>query len=188
MLTLEHPTQPPFTDKDPRNALITTCLRKYRRIDPIEERNLKIRGPESFRPVLTIIRSLGKKSKKGNPNQQKFKIGNGKNRVSKILAQNLRSKKRHCPIILVPNEVLSGNLNYFNAKNFLVGKQYKEVSKGEEAGRDSRRKHVSFTKRMAGADVDFEIWDDIRVVRQRGRVQDVVAVFIKVSHFLFFCF
>ena len=82
---------------------------------------------------------------------------------------------------MVPNEVKPGGLNFYNAKEFLVGKSFREVSKEEENKRDSKKIYDSFKLDLAGVEVTFEIWDDIRLVRQRNRIKDVVALFIKVT-------
>ena len=157
------------------------CLRKYRRVDSLEERNLKMRKKSSYRGVIQIIRDLGHRHNNRNTQSQNFKIGDGNNRITKILARKAISKNRHNPIIVVPNEVKPGGLNFYNAKEFLVGKSFREVSKEEENKRDSKKIYDSFKLDLAGVEVTFEIWDDIRLVRQRNRIKDVVALFIKVT-------
>jgi hypothetical protein len=180
---------------------VNKTIRKYRRFEILEERQRRMRRRYDFRSVIQYIRQLSSKSanqskgKFGDKRKNKIQIGTGLNRITKILNSKSSKSGKSRPIIIVPNEVIKGNLNMTNAKQFLINKTFMEVVEiTKNSQKNPKRKDVLyvniqdkriicdiFSHSLDGANFSFEIWDDLRFVKQKKRIDSVVAIFIKVN-------
>ena len=182
---------------------INLTIRKYRRFEILEERQRRMRKKHDFRSVIKFIQQLSSKSsnskgkftdKKGRKIRQ---IGNGANRITRILNTKSGKSGRSRPIIIVPNEVIKGNLNISNAKNFFLNKTYHQVIEiKNDKQKNPKAKNVIyvniqkkriicdiFSHTLDGSSFSFEIWDDLRFVKQKKKIDSVIAIFIKVTFF-----
>lgn len=112
-------------------------------------------------------------------------IGSPNNKISQLLAgisaTPAGQQGIEKPIIIVPSDVLTGNLNTENAIDFLSGGKYKIVD------RTTKLKHRSpdFTMELLDQKVTFQISDDIVALRNSGRIKNVAAMFITNDPFQF---
>lgn len=181
---------------------INLTIRKYRRFEILEERPRRMRRRHNFRSVISFIRGLSSKSgadrgrlREGDDRARKYQVGNGLNRITRILNAKASKSGKSRPIIIVPNEVIKGNLNLTNAKEFLTKKSFMDVVEISSAKqRDPRRKNTLYVNiqdkravcdifghKLDGTSFSFEIWDNLRFVKQKKKIDSVVAIFIKVS-------
>lgn len=185
-----------------RMKQVNLTIRKYRRFEILEERARRMRRRHNFRSVITYIRGLSNKSgseKTGEKGEKrgefKYRVGNGLNRITRILNAKSSKSGKSRPIIIVPNEVIKGNLNLTNAKEFLTKKRFMDVveisnNRQKDPGRRNTM-YVNIQDKRAICDIfshtldrvtfSFEIWDNLRFVKQKKRIDSVVAIFIKVS-------
>jgi hypothetical protein len=163
----------------------------------MEERSRKMRQNKDFRCVIQIIKQISQKRNKQSKSKNQIttkQIGNGLNRITKILNSKPNGMTHGRPIIIVPNEIIKGNLNMFNALEFFNNKYFVEVRTGE-AKNSKYEKWVPYNQKkkateifsypIANKNIGFEIWDDLRLVKQRNRIESVVAIFVKGTQFEF---
>lgn len=108
-------------------------------------------------------------------NSSKKIFGSPNSRLSKILNSQTNTLHKPKPIILIPEEVIDGNLSLNNVEQFLTQGQYVEAQR--DAANDGFMKEVYL--RILDRDVSFEIWNNFFVLQKRKRLPFVVALFIK---------
>lgn len=102
-------------------------------------------------------------------------IGNPSNAVSRILALQETTGQPIRPIILVPDEIITGNLNTENAFQFLSDGKYQILT----ANSVIKKKTVDFSLDLLESRVNFEILDDITSLKHKNKMNQVAAIFIK---------
>ena len=184
---------------------INYTMREFRRSNFLSERAVKMKSNLSFKPVINFIRQLSSRSMEENQKKERkkkstrkvFQVGNGLNRITRILNSRASKSGKPRPIIIVPNEIIKGNLNLINAKHFFTKNVFQNVIEiKNENQKNPRLKDVLylnvhskrlicdiFPSSLSGESFSFEIWDDLRFVKQKNRIDSVVAIFIKVHFF-----
>ena len=152
------------------------AVRKYEKFNDNKNSRLRIPG-KSFRFCLEVI-SQPYNDAETKRIRQSF-IGNPANIISKVLASlstgTTPSQHSQRPVILVPDEVFLGNLNMENAVSFLNEGRYIQV----EGGTVIKKKSAEFVVDLLGEKVHMEIADDFTSLKNRNRMSQVVAIFIK---------
>ena len=151
-------------------------MRKYEK--HTDKKNTQLRVPgKSFRFCLDVM-SQPYNDAETKRIKQTF-IGNQANIISKVLASlsTPANPSPHSarPVILVPDEVFLGNLNMENAVSFLTDGKYIQV----ENGTVLKRKSAEFALDLLGQKLNLEIVDDITSLKNKNRMNQVVAIFIK---------
>jgi hypothetical protein len=151
------------------------AIRKYEKV--VENKNSKLLAPgKSFQFVMDIMQRPYNEAE--NRRLRQGYIGNSNNVISKILALNAKdpnSQQRVKPVILVPNEVIIGNLNMENALPFIVEGKYQVVDRNTFIKVHSNE----FTMELLDEKVTFEVTDDVTTLKNKGKMGQVVAIFIK---------
>lgn len=157
-------------------------LRRYEKI--VESKNAKLRVPgKNFKFCLEIMEQPYNEEETRKLKQ--VFIGSPNNKISQLLASISATPGGQQgvdrPIIIVPSEVLTGNLNTDNAIDFLAEGKYKIVD------RSASLKHrcPDFSIDLLEQKVTFQILDDIVAVKHTGRINNVAAMFIANDPFQF---
>ena len=170
---LEGPAQPP-AEADPEDARDLECLRRWER--PCDSALARLRSPASFAFCAAMMENAH--SEPAAPAQRNC-VGNPNSVISRVLGQPTSSLEPPRPIILVPNEPLSGNLSLQNAEGFLAQGQYLPAAAGAR-GRVFQWELEVLSRRVA-----FEVWDDVNALKERRRLGHVVAIFLTGSPYQF---
>ena len=108
-----------YTEDDKK---VFDILKRWEKIP--RSKNSQLRTSKNFDFCIKIMEN---NYDKFNKKIEKVNIGVPNCVLSKILSLNKSSISKAKPIIIVPDEILSGNINLFNAKEFLSKSNYKEI-------------------------------------------------------------
>lgn len=151
------------------------AIRKYEKV--VENKNTKLQVPgKSFAFVMEIMQRPYNEAE--NRRLKQGYIGNPNNVLSKVLAMTPKEgtgQGRPRPVILVPNEILIGNLNMDNATKFIADGKYESVDRSALV----RMHNAEFVMEVLGERVTFEVTDDVTTLKNKGKMGLVVAIFIK---------
>lgn len=148
------------------------ALRKYEKVT--ESKNSKMRVPgRNFKFCLDIMSQPYNEPE--TKHQKKIFIGNPANAISRILAEHGKTTQPVRPIILVPENVITGNLNVDNAVQFLTEGKYIASDNSSKV----KKKSAEMCLELLGERVTFEIFDDITSLKNKNQLSHVAAIFIK---------
>lgn len=151
-------------------------LRKYEKI--VESKNTRMRIPgKSFSFCLELMRQPYNEAETRRV-QQSY-VGNPNNIISKVLASCgptvVGQPSQGRPVIVVPNEVLLGNINTENAEQFLTEGKFVPIDRTAQL----KQRSVPFTMDILDAKINFQVTDDLTSLKNKSRMGQVVAIFIK---------
>lgn len=154
-------------------------LRRWEK--PSEPKYAKLRVKKDFAFCLNIMENTANRAGGKEIDVQKMIVGNSENRLSKLLSSKGNSLEVVKPIIVVPEEVISGNLHLNNAHDFIKKGEFKYVDSTEKPKKRYQEIHLT----VLGKKIAFEIYDDIGYLKSKKKLNQVVAVFIKGSPYQF---
>lgn len=146
-----------------------------------ETKYTKLRAKKDFTFCLNIMENTANRAGNKNIDVQKMIVGNVDTRLSKLLSSKGNSLEVVKPIIVVPEEVISGNLHLNNAHEFIKKGEFKIVDSGEKP----KKRYQEIYLTILGKKITFEIYDDIGYLKSKKKLNQVVAVFIKGSPYQF---
>lgn len=154
-------------------------LRKWEKIS--ETKYAKLRAKKDFTFCLNIMENKANKAGSREKDVQKMIVGSSENRLSRLLLSKGNSLEAVKPIIVVPEEVISGNLHLQNAYEFIKKGEYKSITTTEK----SKKRYIEIHLNILDKKIPFEIYDDIGYLKSKKKLSQVVAIFIKGSPFQF---
>ena len=153
-------------------------LRKWEKVT--ETKNSRLRVNRNFRFCLDIMENTHQSESKNKVND-KIVIGSPNSIITRLLNSNKNTLETIKPIILIPDEFISGNLNFENAAGFLSDGNYQKVEEGTRIN----HKPFEFFIELLGKRVCFEVHDDINSIRNKKKLHLVAAVFVKGNPYQF---
>jgi len=154
-------------------------LRRWEKIS--ETKYARLRAKKDFSFCLGIMENTANKPQTKEIDIQKMIVGHPDNRLSKLLSSKGNSLEIVKPIIVVPEEVISGNLNFLNIYDFIKKGEYKQVVENEK----QKKRYLEIHLNVLDKKIAFEVYDDIGYLKSKKKLNNVVAVFIKGSPFQF---
>lgn len=154
-------------------------LRRWEK--PSETKYAKLRAKKDFSFCLGIMENTANRTGGKEADAQKTIVGNAENRLSKLLSSKGNSLDTVKPIIIVPEEVVSGNLHLLNAYDFIKKGEFKLIDSGEKAKKRYQEIHLTVLNKK----ISFELYDDIGYLKSKKKLGQVVAIFIKGSPYQF---
>lgn len=154
-------------------------LRRWEKLS--ETKYAKLRAKKDFTFCLNIMENTANKAGNKEIDVQKMIVGHPDNRLSRLLSSKGNSLEVVKPIIIVPEEVISGNLHLNNAHDFIKKGEYKPVTTTEKPKKRYQEIHLT----ILGKNIAFEIYDDVGYLKSKKKLNQVVAIFIKGSPFQF---
>lgn len=154
-------------------------LRRWEK--PSETKYAKLRAKKDFTFCLNIMENTTNKAGNKDIDVQKMIVGHPDNRISRLLSSKGNSLEVVKPIIIVPEEVMSGNLNLHNVYDFIKKGEFKPVVDAEKP----KKRYQEIYLTILGKKIAFEIYDDVGYLKSKKKLNQVVAVFIKGSPFQF---
>lgn len=154
-------------------------LRRWEK--PGETKYAKLRVKKDFGFCLNIMENTANRVGSKEADMQRMIVGNAENRLSKLLSSKGNSLEVIKPIIVVPEEIISGNLHLSNAYDFVKKGEFKIV----DAIDKNKKRYQEIHLTILGKKIAFEVYDDIGYLKSKKKLNQVVAIFIKGSPFQF---
>ena len=162
---------------DPRDIKVMESLRRWEK--PSESKNSRLRVNKSFRFCLDIMEN-GQRNRNDTQQVEATVIGNPNSIISKLLGQNKNTLESVKPIILIPDELLPGNLSLGNARNFFTEGRYEAM---DALPVDAHS--FEYTIELLGRRIGVEVWNDVNLLRSKRKLGHVVAIFAKGNPYQF---
>jgi len=157
---------------------VMESLRKWEKVT--ETKNSRLRVNRNFRFCLDIMENTHQQNSQNKVND-KMVIGSPNNVITRILNSTKNTLETIKPIILIPEDLISGNLNCENAGTFLSEGKYNVIEEGTKI--NHRPIEVKFE--ILGHRVAFDIYDDLNYLRNKKKLHLVAAIFIKGNPYQF---
>ena len=154
-------------------------LRRWEKIS--ETKYAKLRAKKDFAFCLNIMENTANRTGGKEIDVQKMVVGHPDNRISRLLTSKGNSLEVVKPIIVVPEEVITGNLHLLNVQDFINKGEYKPVNANDKPKKRYKDMHLT----ILGKKIAFEVYDDIGYLKSKKKLNQVVAIFIKGSPFQF---
>lgn len=157
---------------------VMESIRKWEKVT--ETKNSRLRVNRSFSFCLGLMENTNQQNSQGKVND-KVVIGSPNNVITRLLNSDKKTLESIKPIILIPEELVSGNLNCENAGTFLSEGKYNVIEEGTKI--NHRPMEVKLD--ILGSRVAFDVYDDLNYLRNKKKLHLVAAIFIKGNPYQF---